>query len=200
MPIKVTKTIRNTQADSLVALCKKSFKKQILTWIVSTAVCVLCGFVCFNIDLSLQVPIQAFLQAIISIGAGLGFLVSFISLIMLLGNMSGGGSVLARLDCKTDKDWLDFAEHHTWLSETITLSKKLELEHKEIIEVLLESTELRCQDVETKEIGVIVLNKPLKEFFTIRRVTYLGYGEATIDLSGERPIMFVNLDKKNKEG
>ena len=114
--------------------------------------------------------------------------------------LSGGGSVLARLDCKTDKDWLDFAEHHTWLSETITLSKKLELEHKEIIEVLLESTELRCQDVETKEIGVIVLNKPLKEFFTIRRVTYLGYGEATIDLSGERPIMFVNLDKKNKEG
>lgn len=97
--------------------------------------------------------------------------------------------IFARMDCKTDLDWLNFAEGYTFIPETVTITKRLE--NKEIVEVLYSSSELRCRDTKTGDEHVIKFAKPFEEVFSFQTDNSLAKDEMIIDLSGNSLLALV---------
>ena len=94
--------------------------------------------------------------------------------------------------CKELKDYITLAEDNVYVSLGIILSKRLEIEKKEITEIMPESRELRCINTETGNVEILNLPQPFRELFTIKQDPSLNDGEIVLDLSGEELVAYTN--------
>lgn len=97
------------------------------------------------------------------------------------------------LKCKTIIDYLDFAEVHTLIPNTIILTKRLEAESLEIVNVNPESNKIMCRNTETGEFKALILDekKTFKELFRFYQTLALAENEMAIDLQGDELSAYV---------
>lgn len=188
MIFKSVSTIKKDLSDTeFINLCKKSLYRTVAvcTVIISISILLWLGII-LNYNNIEEAPITL---------SALGYFSTvpfLIAIMILMGNLSGGGMLIEYLECKSIKDWVKFAERQVWKSDGTILSKRLEVDNKEIIEVCLESKELRCLNLNTGNIEIIELNNTFKEKVTFVEKDSLADNELQLDLSKEDIIAYVN--------
>lgn len=194
MIYKVIKTNKNNMSDDdFINVCNNVFRKTCLVGlllVLGTGAFLCLTKLFINIDL---------LRSVFLALTGLSSIVTLIVLMLLLGNFAGDGIIIERFGCKELKDWIRFAERQVINHDALILSKRLEVEQKEIYEVALDSTELRCKNMKTDAVEIIKLKKPFAETFVIMEDVSLGEGEMVIDLSGKELTAYVNKKPVSQE-
>lgn len=197
MVYKVTKVIKNPSTEDFVGLCKKHFVKETLVSIAIILVGVIFGWLCYSVtsrwsfdEISLLMKVVQFAVALCAILSGVPAAFCFV---MTFGNFVMRGSVLTRFTCKTMEDWLAFADKYTLIPASIRLAQRLKVEEKEIVEVVLDSSELRCRNTNTDEIGIISFGEDTSFWkkFKFAEDLSLDDDEMVLDLSGKELVAFV---------
>ena len=195
MIYKITKIIKSDMNNGeFIKMCKRSFRKTVAVCTFLIALCVLLWFAIGSYGSMEEAP------HILVCCAMLFTLPGFVALMFLGGNMSGYGMIIEYLDCKSIKDWAIFAERNVCNPKGAILSKRLESEDKEVIEVCLNGKELRCRNIKTGNIEIFCLNETFKEKFTFKQNPKLADGEMILDLSGKELIAYTADETKNSYG
>lgn len=156
MIYSVIKTIQNdVNNDDFICMCKKSYRKTCLVCLIIIAATILFGLAAYLFhDYNKAFDFFIFLFGICS-------LPGCIALMLLFGNVNGGGIVTERMNCHSMKEWVVFAERQVINPKAVILSKRIEVEQKEIYEVCTEGKELRCKNVETGAVEILELKKTI---------------------------------------
>ena len=182
---------RETTDDKFIRLCESGYKKE-----RNICLSILMIGMLFLVALSFvevqnppkDNPITVMAYALILVIMFPWFLV----LLRFFGNIQGPGIFFKYRQCKELKDYITLAEDNVYVSLGIILSKRLEIEKKEITEIMPESRELRCINTETGNVEILNLPQPFRELFTIKQDPSLNDGEIVLDLSGEELVAYTN--------
>lgn len=187
MIYKVVKVIKNDISDNqFIDLCKCSFRKHIIVCTFLIVLCISLQFATYRVWGGEEPPTIVWFIAMLSLFPG------FIALMHLAGNMAGKGLIIERMECKSLKDWVVFAERQVCDPKGIILTKRLMSEDKEVVEVCLDSKELRCKNTKTGNVEIFCLDNPFKEEFVFKKKSELADDEIILDLSDKELIAYLN--------